>query len=155
MLTNNGTTVDYTADRRIHRGRRHLHLHGERRDVHDSNVATVTVTVTGVNDAPVAVDDSDKVDRGRYSCTALDLLVQRHGRSGCGGPADDHECGCDVGPGRLADEQRHDRGLRGTCRIIVGDDTFTYTANDGTARLQRGDGDDHGDGRERRPGGRR
>ena len=46
-------------------------------------------------------------------------------------------------------------GLRGTCRIIVGDDTFTYTANDGTARLQRGDGDDHGDGRERRPGGRR
>ena len=30
-----------------------------------SNVATVTITVTGVNDAPVAVDDSDDDRRRR------------------------------------------------------------------------------------------
>ena len=43
-------------------------------------MATVTVTVTGENDAPVAVDDSAMtVDRGR-SLLAMDLLVQRHGR---------------------------------------------------------------------------
>ena len=32
VLTNNGTTVDYTAPARNFVGDGHLHLHGERRD---------------------------------------------------------------------------------------------------------------------------
>ena len=82
LLTNNGTTVDYAAPAELSWATTPSPTRRTTGQL-DSNVATVTVTVTGVNDAPVAVDDSDTVDRGRYTLVAMDLLVQRHGRSGC------------------------------------------------------------------------
>ena len=50
----------------LHAGRelqrhRQLHLHGHRRHA-DSTPATVTITVTAVNDAPVAVNDTATTD---------------------------------------------------------------------------------------------
>ena len=42
----------YTPDRQLQRPRQ-LHLHGQRRHASNSNVATVSITVNPVNDAPV------------------------------------------------------------------------------------------------------
>ena len=51
----NATGRDLHASRQLQRHRQ-LHLHGQRR--HADRTATVTITVTPVNDAPVAANDS-------------------------------------------------------------------------------------------------
>ena len=59
-------------------GDRQLHLHGQRRPRRRSNVATVTITVTGVNDAPVAVNDA--ATTAEDTAVSGNVLGQRHGR---------------------------------------------------------------------------
>ena len=115
-------------------------------------MATVTITVNAVNDAPVAADDAYSAERG-------------------------HAADRDRGPGVLANDTRRGRrpadggpgqpARHGTLTLNAngsftytpdanynGADSFTYKANDGTADSQRRHGDDHGQPGERRAGGR-
>ena len=123
-------------------------------DGNASDTATVTVTVSPVNDAPVAVADTATVaeddvgDAGRRP-------GERHRRRQ---PERSGERG--------SDGERHDAGSHGTVTIAGdglsvsytpaadynGPDSFTYTITDGQATLDR-HRVDHGDRGQRRPGG--
>ena len=119
----------------------------------DSNVATVTITVSAVNDAPVAVADS-------YATTEdTPLTVAAPGVLGNDTDADGDPLTAVV---VTAPDQRHAGAATPTARFTYtpnanfnGSDSFTYKANDGTVGLERRDGDDHGRRRQRRAGGRR
>ena len=117
----------------------------------DSNVATVTITVTPVNDAPVAVDDGYSVaEDGTLTIAAAGVLANDTDVDGdplsavlVGGPSN------------------------GTL-VLNADGSFTYTPDPDfrghrqfhvcgqrrDSRFERGHGDDHGDAGQRRAGGR-
>ena len=93
-----------------------------------SNVATVTITVSAVNDAPVAVDDAATTAKRR--AVSGTRAGERHGRR-CRHDAD--------GDARGHRGQRDgDAGADGSFTYTPaanfnGTDSFTYTASDGTA----------------------
>ena len=57
VVVNADGSYTYTPNAELQRHRQ-LHLHGERRRRPISNIATVTLTIAAVNDAPVAQDGS-------------------------------------------------------------------------------------------------
>ena len=110
----------------------------------DSNVATVSLTVTAVNDAPVASNGSATTDED--TAVAVTLAAT------------------DIDSAILSYTvvTRPTKGtLSGTAPNLTytpnantnGADSFTFTANDGTVDSNIGDGVDHGDGGQRRAGG--
>src|SRR5207302_814027 len=96
----------------------------------DSSIATVTLTITAVNDAPVAVDDS-------YT-TAEDATIRRASRSVM---ANDSDVDADALSAILVSQPAHGSvtlNTNGSFSYVPvanynGSDSFTYKANDGVA----------------------
>ena len=109
----------------------------------DSNVATVSITVTAVNDAPVATDQS--VTTAEDTAKAITLAGD-----GCGRRHADVASVAQPAHGTLS----------GTAPDVTytpaanynGSDSFTFTVNDGTVDSNVGHGLDHGHRGERRAG---
>ena len=107
----------------------------------DSNVATVTITIGAVDDAPVAVDDSYGVNEGAtLTIVAPGVLTNDNDPEGSpltsvlvSGPASASSFTLNA-DGSFS--YTHNGSETPT-------DSFTYRANDGGARLERRDGDDH------------
>ena len=107
----------------------------------DSNVATVTITVTPVNDVPVAVDDGFETDEDvTLSVPPPGVLANDTDADGdpltallVSGPAN----------GAVTLNPDGSFSYQPTANWH-GTDTFTYKANDGQADSQRGHGHDHG-----------
>ena len=118
----------------------------------DSNVATVTITVNAVNDAPVAASDS-------YS-TNEDVTLTV---SASGVLANDTDVDNDTLTAVLVSTTSNGSltlNANGSFSYTPnlnfnGVDSFTYKANDGTDGIEHRDGDDHGERGERRSGGGR
>ena len=113
----------------------------------DSNVATVTITVKGVNDKPVAVDDVYSTDEDTtLTVVAADGVLKNDS---------DIDSGTltailVVGPTHGALTLNADGSLSYVPDAnFNGTDTFTYKANDGTLDSKCSDGNDHGKGSER------
>ena len=127
-------SYDYTADPELQRDRQ-LHLPANDGTA-DSNMATVTITVNSVNDAPVATDD-----------IGLARTRTRPGDPPAGLLANDTDVDGDALTGRVASRS----GALGAASALNADgsftytpaanfngtDSFTYTANDGTADSNR------------------
>ena len=119
----------------------------------DSNVATVTITINPVNDAPVADDDAYAVDEGgTLNLTARWVLDGDTDAEG-----DPLTAVFDNAPAHAASftlnadgtfSDTHD-GQRQSTYV-----SFTYHASD-NRRFERGDGDDHDQPGQRRAGGGR
>ena len=137
----------YTPDAELLRPRL-VHLQGQRRQA-DSNVATVSLTVNPVNDAPVAVNDGYSTDEDTPVTVAAPGVLDND--------TDVENDSLDRGPGERA-EPRHADAQRG--RLVhlhaganyFGSDSFTYKTNDGALDTQRRHGRHHGQRGQRRAG---
>ncbi len=126
VLNANGS-LSYTGGQLPRVGQ--LHLQGQRGTA-DSNVATVSLTVTAVNDAPLAVIDS-------YT-TAEDTVVDS---GGPWGPGNDTDVDGDALTAAVVAGPSHGTlvlNANGSLSYTPaanyhGSDSFTYKANDGTA----------------------
>ena len=94
-----------------------------------SNVATVTITVNAVNEAPVAVDDNYTTDEGTtLTVSAPGVLANDDDPDG-----DALTAALDAGPGHGTLTLNPDGSFIYTPESgFSGTDSFTYTANDGT-----------------------
>ena len=120
----------------------------------DSNTATVSLTVTAVNDAPVAVADSYTTAEDTALTVAVGSGVLANDTDADGNPltaARGHR------PGPRHADARTPTARSPTRRRpnYTGTDSFTYTGQRRHGRLEHGHGVAHGHGRQRRAGGRR
>ena len=116
----------------------------------DSSVATISISVTPVNDAPIATGDSYEVaDGGILSVVAPGVLTN------------DTDAEGDTLTAKVVTAVKHGILIVGSdgAFIYINDgsettgDSFTYKANDGGPGLRRCDGHHEGDSSEQATGG--
>ncbi|UXA15896.1 Ig-like domain-containing protein [Mycobacterium sp. SMC-4] len=125
LVLNADGSFTYTPDADFHGSDSFTYTAGD--GTASSGVATVTITVTAVNDAPVAVDDSFTVDEDT-------VLVGNVLTNDSDVDGDDLTVALEVGPEHGNLVLNADGSFTYTPnQDFHGSDSFTYTASDGTA----------------------